>query len=222
LDSRIDHTVAEDTSEAEGRGAVACAAVDERDGVTAGLSGRTNAVAGIAPVTDNLGTGVVGVGVQKTFGGVTGAAFGARIGVRWSRRLAFGYRAVVAAPAGPGNPRVIKASIRLQFEEMNGVVAVIAFDNCCDMKFGLADGQNAVVTSAAVAKYFLMVNRVYDAKAQWRGRMAGRAHIAGSAVILRFTRNRDKLVAMTIRAVRGQPQMKYGLPGSNGGHDQHK
>ena len=60
---RIDDAVVENATEAEGCGAMARGAIDERYGMADSLTGRTNTVAGIAPVTHNIRAGVVGEGV---------------------------------------------------------------------------------------------------------------------------------------------------------------
>ena len=89
----------ENATEAEGCGAMARGAIDERYGMADSLTGRTNTVAGIAPVTHNIRAGVVGEGPQKTCGRMTGTAF--RVGIRVGRRgrLAFRHHAVVATSA---------------------------------------------------------------------------------------------------------------------------
>lgn len=97
---------------------------------------------------------------------------------------------------------MIKTTVRFQFQEMGGVVAVVAFSVRRRMKLGLTDGRYAVVAFAAISIYFQMINKVDIGKSCWCRCMTGRAPVTGSDVIQRFTRNRTKLVVMTVHAVR--------------------
>jgi len=72
-----------------------------------------NTVAGIASVTHNIRTGVVGVSAKKTVYGMTVNAFRVGFIMDFSRRLTNGYSAVVATAACPANIRMIKAAVRI-------------------------------------------------------------------------------------------------------------
>ncbi len=78
---------------------MAYTAIDGRYRVPGRLTGRRNAMTGIAPVTHNVRAGVVGEGALKTYSRMTGPAFGVGIRVGWSGRLTFGDHAVVAPGA---------------------------------------------------------------------------------------------------------------------------
>ena len=96
---------------------------------------------------------------------------------------------------------MIKTTVRFQFQEMGGVVAVVAFSVRRRMKLGLADGRYAVVAFAAISIYFQMINKVDVGKSCWRRCMAGRARVTGRDVIQRFARNLIKLIVVTVHAV---------------------
>jgi len=63
------------------------------------LTGRANAMAGIAPVAHHIRAGVIGEGALESRGRMTGAAFRVGIRVRRRGRLALRDRAVVATRA---------------------------------------------------------------------------------------------------------------------------
>ena len=107
--------------------------------------------------------------------------------------LSGGYRAVVATGARSDYIRVIEAAIRFQFQKMGGIVAVIAFGVRRCMKLGFSDGQVTIVTLAAIAKNFLMIDHGDIGKT--RRSMAGMALIAGSDVRRCFANRRCAVVA---------------------------
>ena len=78
----------EDAIETEGRDAMTRGAINERYGMAAGLSGRRDAMTGIASVIRYVRAGVVGEGPLKTFSRMTGTAFGVGIRVGWGGCLA--------------------------------------------------------------------------------------------------------------------------------------
>lgn len=77
-------------------------------------------------------------------------------------------------------------------------MAVIALGVCRRMKFGFTDARYAVMASAAIAEYFLVIDRPDNGKSQ--GCMTALAHITGADVVPRFTPNRGKPVVMAIHA----------------------
>jgi len=79
---------------------------------------------------------------------------------------------------------MIKAAVWLQREKTGGIVAVRAFAFRLSMKIGLTDGLHSVMTFAAIADYFLMINKGGNVKSQWC--MTGLAGIGGSDMIARF------------------------------------
>ena len=89
----------EDAIETEGRDAMTCLAIDERSGMAAGLTGRRDTMAGIAPVTHHIRARVVREGALKTVSRMAGTTFGVGIRVWWRGRLAVGNHAVVATRA---------------------------------------------------------------------------------------------------------------------------
>ncbi len=104
----------EKTAETECRDGVACTAIDGRYRMAAGLTGRRNTMARIAPVAHDVRAGVVREGTLKTRRRMTDAAFGIGTRVRWGGRFAYGYPAVVATRARSGNARMIKAAVQFQ------------------------------------------------------------------------------------------------------------
>lgn len=103
---------------------------------------------------------------------------------------------------------MIKAAVRRQQQKMAGVMAVIALGVRRRVKLGFTDGEHAVVAFAAAPEHFSMIHRVGGGKSQALGTMTGRAHIAGSNVGRRLTRNVAESVAMAVHAVRRQPIVK--------------
>jgi hypothetical protein len=99
----------------------------------------------------------------------------------------------MATGACPGYIRMVKAAIRLQFQKMGGVVAVIAFGVRRCMKLGFADGQVTIVALTAISKNFLMIDRGNNGKA--RRSVAGMTVITGTNVIRYFTNRRYAVVA---------------------------
>ena len=79
---------------------------------------------------------------------------------------------------------MIKATVRIQFQKMAGIVAVTTFSVRRCMEFGFTDGGYTIVTFAAISKYFLMIDKRDDV-VSLRG-MAGLAHVTGSNVIRHF------------------------------------
>lgn len=67
------------------------------------------------------------------------------------------------------------------------------------MKFGLADGLHTIVASAAISKYFLVIDKGDYVKSQ--GCMTGFAGISGSDMNARFRRNASDFVVMTNDAI---------------------
>ena len=180
---------------------------------------RSGAISNMAGITTRIHNGrvcVVWVGIQKTDSGMAVTAFnvGNRVAAGWciggSWCLTRGHSAVVATAACPGNIRVIKTAIRCQFKKMASIVAFIAFDCGCRMKFRFTDGDYTVMTFAAIAKYFLMIDKRDNIKVL--GGMTGLAGITAGNVIRCF---REKYLAvylgvnavMTIHAIRRQAWM---------------
>lgn len=137
----IDQAVIEYPIETEGRDAVAIATVDGRRidsrhqrmagwRITDIIIGKC-AMAGIASVSDNGGTAVVGEGFLKTLRrmAVNAISAGNRMGARGivagTGRLADSRIAVVAAGTATGNAGMIKTAIRGQCKKAGGIVAAI-------------------------------------------------------------------------------------------------
>ncbi len=158
--------------------------------MTIGRSDRRNAVTGITgyPCTGYGRAGMIGEGIEETSRRMTGDAFrvgnrvGARRSVSRSRGLDDGRIAIVTARAAAGDTRMVKVAIAPQLEETDGIVAAIAFGVGWQMKHGLADGLVSVVTLAAIAKYFLMIDKRSNGPAQ--GCVVGFANISGGQMIL--------------------------------------
>jgi len=147
--------------------------------IMAGLAGYTG--------TQNLRSGVVGIGTQETDSGMTENAVRVCVLMNCRIRLTYGHSTVVAHAATARNTRMIKTAIQRQFQETGGIVAVIAFDHRRQMKFGFTDGQYTVMAFAAICKYFLMIDKRDNGESL--GCMTGLAGITGSEVIRRFPRN---------------------------------
>jgi len=161
--------------------------INIRHRMTERLADCCNAMAGIAAKVGNNGRSVIGIGAEKTDCCMAVAAFGNSIGMWGCRRFADGYDAVVATRARPVNSRMIVAAVRIQCQKAGGVVAVVALGVGRRVKLGFADRQNAIVTLAAIAKYFLVINIRNCVKTQWS--MAGFAQTTGGDVIRRFPRD---------------------------------
>lgn len=215
-DRGVNQAVIEYAAEAESRDFVAGTAIEGRQidfrhrgmtsrGVADIVAGRYT-MTSIATGPDNDGVGVIRKRVQKTFRRMTTYAFsdGNRMVARWSvggrGRFANGRGAVVAALASTRNTRMIKAAIPIQFKKAGGIVAVIAFAIRREVKFGLADGDITVVTVAAIAEHFLMVDKGDDVESQ--GGVAGFTHIAGGDMATRFAANGNKVVIVAVDAAR--------------------
>jgi hypothetical protein len=71
---------------------------------------------------------------------------------------------------------MVESSIRGESDEAGGRVANVTF--CCGSEVNrrFADGNGAIMTAAACAEYFSMIDKVRDSKAL--GRMASLARIA--------------------------------------------
>ena len=148
---------------------------------------------------------MVGVGAQETVGGMAVDALGVsiRVSARWGivggKRLACGHSAVVAHGTTTRNTRMIKVAIQRQLQKTGGVMAVIAFDDRRQVKFGFTDGQYTVMAFTAISKNFEMINNGDNGQSQ--GCMTGLTHITGTEVIRRFLRNRPNLGVMAIHAI---------------------
>ena len=189
----------EDTIETKRHYAMATSAINIRYRMAIGRASCRHSVAGIASITRDLRARVVRVGTEKTISRMTEAAF--RVGSRMRRagRLANTDCPVVTTRARSSNTRMVITAIWLQFQKVDGIVAVIAFGGCRHMEFGFADGNYAVVAAAAISKYFPMIDEGDNVKSQWR--MTGRTGIAGGDMIQRFPRDTGKVVVVTILAV---------------------
>jgi len=197
-----DQAVIEYAIETESRDAVAVSAIDlsRIDSChhrmphrwISNIVGGRYSMTGIATGSDNGGVGVIGVGAQETRCRVTANALGTgnRMGagrVIGSRgRFADGCAAVVATGTSPGNTRVIKLAVRAKLEKTGGIVAVVALGAGRLMKLGFADCDYAVMTLAAGAKHFLVVDKGNHGKSQ-RG-VAGLAPAGGGDMIQRLPR----------------------------------
>ena len=148
---------------------------------------------------------MVGVGALKTCSRMAESAFnvGIRVRARWGvvggGRLTNHQVAIVASDAATGDTRMIKAAVRFQSEKTGGIMAVIAFGVRLRMKFGLTDGENAVMAFTAIAEYFVMINKGENVKPERR--MTGLAGIRGGDVIPNFRRNTIDSVVMTNHAI---------------------
>ena len=188
----------EDTIETKRHYAMATSAINIRYRMAIGRASCRHSVAGVASITHNLRTRVVGVGAEKTIRRMTEAAFHGSSRMRRAGGLADADCPVVTTRARLSNTRVIKTTVWPQFQKMVGIVAVIAFSGRGHMKFGFADGNYAVVAVAAIAKHFPMIDEGDNVKSQWR--MTGRTGIAGGDMIQRFPRDTGKVVVVTILA----------------------
>ena len=156
-------------------------AIDNRYRMAVRGSDCANAMAGIAAGVGDHAGGVVGISTQETNRRMAVDAFGGGIRVRRRGCLANRHGAVMAIGTQSGNSAVIKAAVRVQRKETGGIVAIVAFGAGGQMRTGFTDRQNSVMASAAIAKYFLMIDKGGNVETQ--GSMTGLAHIAGGDVI---------------------------------------
>ncbi len=130
--------------------------VDER--MPNDRAGCADSVAGVTTVAGNQRSGMIGVCASKGCRIVANAALGiwrvCEIGIHRSR----GDGAVVTARAFAKDIRMIKATIRVQFQKMRRVMTIIALSCGRNMVDRLADRRDIVVTFAARAKYFLVID----------------------------------------------------------------
>ena len=188
------HTEAHDT--------MTGAAVDRRDGMSDRCASRGDAMAGIASVVGDDGGGVVGVGSGKARRVVAGTALGVRgvgeVRIIWPD----GDGPVVAAGALAQDVRVIEAAIRIQFQEMVRVVAIIAFGAGFGVIDRFADRDHAVVAFAAGAENQLMIDGIDGAKSERS--MTCLAEVAGRDMRRRFVSRVGPVVAVVARLTRDQ------------------
>ena len=99
---------------------------------------------------------MIGIGVGKPVGIVTGTAFG--IGFQVGLVLAPGDDAVVAGRTIFRYVAVVVTAVRLQHDKAIGIVAGVAFGVGLDVVHGLADCRDIVMTFAAIAEVFLVID----------------------------------------------------------------
>ena len=199
----------ENTAHIEAQDTMAYATIDVRYRMAVRMPGSdTSAVSSMTGIAGysrpyNRGTGVVGEGTLKTFNRMAESAFniGIRVvTVRGGRRLADGQIAIVAGDTASGNTRMVKATVRIEREKTGGIVAVGAFALRLPVKIGLTDGLHTVMAFAAIAKYFLVIDKVDYVKSH--GRMTGLTGICGSDMETKFWRSVSDFVVMTNHAIR--------------------
>jgi hypothetical protein len=116
---------------------------------------------------DNRGIGVIRKRRRECHGGVTSDTFH---GNTWMpRRTGIGVgsnrdSAVVTGRAASGDIRVIESSVRVESDETERRVAVATFLRGNDVMVRLANGDDAIMTGAAVAEYFVMIDKAGDVK----------------------------------------------------------
>jgi hypothetical protein len=121
--------VVEVSAHAEAGDAMANVAIDDRHGMTIGLTDRRITMTGIAGNTraDDGRAGMVGKGACEARNRVAGYAFDCGIRV-WRRgRFTDGCVTVMTVRTTTGNTRMIKAAVGFQLEEAGSIVAAIAF-----------------------------------------------------------------------------------------------
>ena len=201
---RVDCAVIEISTQAEAVGGMTDAAVDRHRGVSLGLArGRSAVVAGNTGSADNIRTLVVGECPVETVGAVAGTAFA--LGLDVILMLSDRHDSVVTGIAGSQDTAVIEASIGLEFEEMIGVVAVVAGCLCRYMKIGFTDRLHAIVALRAFTEYLGMIHVRNTVESQRC--VANLAGIARGEVIGRLAENAGKTVVVTVAACRRQARM---------------
>ena len=139
---------------------------------------------------DDLRIGVIWKRRSECHGGVTGVAFNRNA---WMpRRIGSavgtcGGRAVVTGGAASGDTRVIEGSVRIEIDPTGRRVAVAAFLRCDDVICRLARCGDAVVTTAACAEHFGVIDEGRDVETQ--GIVTGLARIARCHVCSRLGLN---------------------------------
>lgn len=196
----IDEAVIEYAIETESRDAMAVSTIDlsRIDSChhrmihrwISNIVGGRYSMTAIATGPDNGGIGVIGIGAQETRRRMTADTLGTGNRMRAGRvvgsrgRFADGCAAVVASGTSTGDTGVVKLAVRAKFKKSGGVVAVIALGIGRLMKLGFSDSDHAVMTLAAGAKHFLVVDKGNNVKTQ-RG-MAGFAPAGRGDVIQRL------------------------------------
>lgn len=178
------NAVIEYTTETETRDVMANTTINGHNRMSYRLSRRVSAIMTTGAIVRD-GT-VVDVGILKTVRRVTETAI--VLGNKMVRMLADGGSAVVTLDTSTGNTRMVKFSIRPEFQKAGGVVAVIAFNGRLHMKFRFTNGHHAVMTAAAITENFEMVNKTDKLKSE--GGMTGLTQVTGGGMIPDFSENR--------------------------------
>jgi len=103
---------------------------------------------------------------------------------------------------------VIKATCKIEIQKAAGVVAVVAFGGGRRVEYGFSNRGIPVMTAAAVAENFLMVDEADADETVRTGAVAGNAIVAGRDVSLQFGRYRGEVSAVTVDAVTRQAGVK--------------
>ena len=192
------------TAKAECQIAVTDTTIDTGCRMTACLAGGSSTVmTGITTLANHFRAGMVGERREKASCLVTEATFGTGVRVGSDRKdwcHSGRYSSVVTSAAGSGDIRMIKTAIRVQRQEMCSIVANITFILCLHMKIGLADRGNTVMTLAAVAKDFDVIDKRNGIESLWC--VAGLAVISGRHVGWRHVLRRRDTLVVTLHAVR--------------------
>lgn len=99
--------------------------------------------------------------------------------------LTLGNCVVVATRAFPENIGMIIAAIRIELQEMGGIVAIIAFGVGRRMEFRFTYRQHTIVAFTACTKNFLMIDR--DDNVKPRSGMAGMTVVTGRDMTRQFS-----------------------------------
>jgi hypothetical protein len=100
---------------------------------------------------------------------------------------------------------MIESSVRIEQDETRRRVAIAALLRGNEVSRRLTGGDHAIVTIAAFAEYFVVVDEAGDVEAQ--GRMTGLTHVAGRNVGARLGLNR-RTRRMTLSTIARQAAMK--------------
>lgn len=196
LAERIDHSVIENPTHAEGDGAMTGCAVHSYHWMCYDRACCTDAMAGVAANVQYRRAAMIGKRINKTLSRVTLTALAVRFRVRRTGRFPGGYGTVMATRAGTQNAAMVESAIEIQVQKVDGVVAIVTLGVGVDVKLGFSQRQITIVALAALAEYFQVIDETDERKAQ--GAVAGLAGITCSQMSRRLVGDVDETLVVAV------------------------
>lgn len=119
---------------------------------------------GITTVSGHNRSGMIWICAGKTGGVMTGSALG--VGVMGIVAVVRTHSDTTIVTTGTlsDDAFMVEATVRVQVEEMIGVVAVVAFCTGLDMEFGFSDRHNIIMAITTGTEYLVMIDNVDQIK----------------------------------------------------------